>query len=159
MVRLDETLDTRHNRPGDGFSATLVRRISEHGATVVPTGTRCYGHLTASKPSGRFKGHAVLGLRLDSFELNGRRYTIATASEARVSGNHKKRNWVLMGGGSGTGAAIGAVAAGPFGALVGAGAGGAAGTVGAAITGKKNVRLPAETMLTFSLRRSLPVAE
>lgn len=158
-VRLDETLDTRRNRAGDRFSATLVRRISEHGATVIPAGTRCYGHLTAAQPSGRFKGRAVLGLSLDSFDLHGRQYAIATNNEARVSGNHKKRNWVLMGGGSGTGAAIGAVAAGPFGALVGAGAGGAAGTVGAAFTGKKNVRLPVESVLAFSLRKPLPVAE
>ncbi len=100
-----------------------------------------------------------MSLKLDWFDLHGQRYEIATASNARVSGNHKKRNWVLIGGGSSMGAAIGAVAGGPIGAAIGAVAGGAAGTVTAAIKGKKNVRLPVETMLAFSLRAPVTVAE
>ena len=40
---------------------------------------------------------------------------------------------------------IGALAGGPIGAAIGAGAGAGAGVAGAAITGRKQVRLPAET--------------
>lgn len=154
-VRLDQTLDTRHNRPGDRFSASLAQPVVDGRTILLPIGTRCYGHLVTSQPSGRFKGRAVLSLSLDSFDLHGQHFRIATNVDARWSGGHKKRNWVLMGGGTSGGAAIGAIAAGPFGAAVGAGAGGVAGTVGAAITGKKNVRLPAETVLAFSLRRPI----
>ena len=154
-VRLEETLDTQRNRAGDRFSATLRNPIVIDGRTVLAGGTRCEGHLVEAKPSGRFKGRAVMSVSLDSFDLNGRRYTIRTTSVGRQSGRHRKRNWILIGGGSGLGSALGAIAGGPAGALIGAGAGGAAGTAGAAITGKKNVRLPVETVLTFQLRNSV----
>jgi hypothetical protein len=151
-VRLDETLDTRRNRPGDRFSATLIRPIRVNGAVVVPRGAYCSGHLVESKPSGRFRGRAPLSLTLDSFDLDGRRYHIRASHVMRESGGHKKRNLILIGGGSGLGTALGAIAGGPAGALIGAGVGGAAGTAGAAITGKKNVRLPVESAVAFSLR-------
>jgi hypothetical protein len=157
-VRLAETLDTKRNRPGDRFTATLTRPIVLEGRTVIPRGTPCTGHLMESKPSGRFKGHALMSLSLDSFDLNGRRHEIKTTHVGRESRGHKKRNWAFIGGGSGAGAAIGALAGGPAGALIGAGAGAGAGTAGAAITGKKNVRLPVETPLTFSLRAPVTLA-
>jgi len=108
-----------------------------------------------SKPSGRLKGRAVLSLTLDSFRANGREYMVDTRGTTRVSGRHKKRNLVLIGGGAGTGAGIGAIAGGGFGALVGAAAGSVAGTATAVFTGKKNVTVPAETLLTFPLRSSV----
>jgi hypothetical protein len=157
-VRLEQTLDTKRNRPGDRFTATLTRPIILDGRTVIPRGTPCTGHLTESKPSGRFKGRALMSLSLDSFELNGRRHEIRTTHVGRESGGHKKRNWAFIGGGSGVGTAIGALAGGPAGALIGAGAGAGAGTAGAAITGKKNVRLPVETPLAFSLRAPVTLA-
>jgi hypothetical protein len=157
-VRLAETLDTKRNRPGDRFTATLTRPIVLDGRTIIPRGTPCTGHLIESKPSGRFKGHALMSLSLDSFDLNGRRHEIKTTHVGRESGGHKKRNWAFIGGGSGVGTAIGALAGGPAGALIGAGAGAGAGTAGAAITGKKNVRLPVETPLVFSLRAPVTLA-
>jgi hypothetical protein len=98
------------------------------------------------------KGKAQLGLALDSFQLHGRNYPIETASVDRLSSSHKKRNAWLIGGGTGVGAAIGGIAGGGVGALVGAGAGAGAGAAGAALTGKKEVGVPAETPLRFTLR-------
>jgi hypothetical protein len=92
---------------------------------------------------------------LDSFRLHGMTYSIATGADARTSNFHRKRNAVAIGGGSGAGGAIGAIAGGRVGALIGAGAGAAAGTTGAFITGRKNVRLPVETPLVFSLRNAV----
>jgi hypothetical protein len=98
-----------------------------------------------------------MSLSLDSFDLHGRRYYLPASRVSCESGRHRRRNLVLIGGGAGVGKAIGAVAGGPVGALTGAGAGGAAGTVGAAITGKKNVRLPVETTLAFYQRTPVSV--
>ena len=151
-VRLEQTLDTKRNRPGDRFTASVRRPIILDGRTIIPKGTIFTGHLTESKASGRFKGRAVLGLSLDSFELNGRRHEIRATHLGRETGGHKKRNWGWIAGGAGAGTAVGALAGGPAGAVIGAGAGAGAGTAGAAFTGKKNIILPVETPLAFSLR-------
>ena len=156
-VRLSETLDTSRNRAGDAFTATLDTPIVLSNKTLVPKGSPFKGHVTAAAPSGRLNGRARMALVLDSFELRGQTYKIATASLSQVSGSHKKRNWMMIGGGSGAGAAIGALAGGGKGALIGAGAGAAAGTAGAAITGKENVHLPVETPLSFSLQAPVQV--
>ena len=156
-VRIGETLDTARNRPGDVFTATLDAPVVINEKTVLPKGTSFSGRVMSSTASGRMKGRAQLALALESFDLNGRKHSITTSTVARSSGAHKKRNWMLIGGGAGTGAAIGALAGGGTGALIGAGAGAAAGTAGAAVTGKKNVTLPVETPLTFSLKAPAPI--
>ena len=155
-VRLAQTIDTKRNRAGDRFSATLDEPLVVGDRVAVPRGTPFEGHVVTSAESGRFKGRAALALRLDSFTLRGVTYDVATNRPSRVSRGHKKHNWLWIGGGSGGGAAIGAIASGGTGALIGAGAGAAAGTVGAAFTGKRHVTLPVESRVTFALQA--PVA-
>jgi hypothetical protein len=157
-VRLDQTIDTKRNRPGDRFEATLISPVQMNGEFLVPSGTIFAGHVTEAKPSGRFKGRAVLGVELDTFRLDGAVYRVVTAPDVRVSGRHRKRNWILIGGGAGFGAGVGAVAGGGVGALIGAGAGATAGAVGAFFTGRKNVSLPVETPLTFRLRTEVALS-
>lgn len=156
-VRLNEAVDTRRNRAGDRFTATLDEPLVVGDRVVVPRGANFYGRVTQSRPSGRFKGRALLALKLDSFELNGQTREIQSSSSARSSAGHKKHHLLWIGGGSGGGAAIGAIAGGGTGALIGAGAGAAAGTVGSAITGKRNVSLPAEATVTFTLQQPVDI--
>ena len=156
-VRLGEAIDTRRNRAGDKFTASLDEPLVVDDRVVVPKGTTFYGHVTQSKPSGRFKGRALLALRVDSFELNGQTHEIRSTSSTRASAGHKKHHWLWIGGGSGGGAAVGAIAGGGTGALIGAGAGAAAGTIGSAITGQRQVSLPAETAVTFTLQAPVDI--
>lgn len=160
-VRLQETLDTRRNRAGDQFTAVLDAPLLSGDQVgdqvVVPKGTLFTGHITRAVSSGRFKGRAVMSLTLDSFQLSGQTYQISSTNSARLSRGHRKRNWLWFGGGSGGGAAIGAAAAGGPGALIGVGAGAAAGTVGAAITGKQQVQVPIETRITFTLQSAVQI--
>jgi hypothetical protein len=156
-VRLGQGLDSKHSRPGERFVAYLDNPVIVGGRLIVPKGTAFEGHVMEAKSSGRLKGRAYLGVKLDSFHLHGHNYVIATAADVRSSTSHKKRNVAIIGGGAGTGATIGAVAGGGVGAVVGAGAGAAAGTTTAFITGKKNVKLPVETPLVFSLRGAIAV--
>jgi hypothetical protein len=151
-VRLAQSIDTERNRAGDRFQATLDVPLVRDGRVIVPQGTMFYGHVTESKPSGRFKGRAMLALRLDSFDLNGQNYAIRSTSPTRVSRGHVKHDVEWIGGGTAGGAGIGALAGGPMGAGIGALAGAGAGLTGGLITGKKQLRLPVETQLTFTLR-------
>jgi len=68
--------------------------------------------------------------------------------------SHTKSNATKIGGGAGAGALIGALAGGGKGALIGAGAGAAAGTGLAMATGKEQVTVPAETVLSFRINTS-----
>ena len=75
-----------------------------------------------------------------------------TVAVDQESASHKKRNLSLIGGGAGLGALVGGLAGGGKGALIGASAGAGAGTAGAAATGKKEVGVAAESLLTFPLQ-------
>jgi hypothetical protein len=154
-VRLNHAVSTETNRPGDRFTATLDEPLVIDGKTVLPKGTGVRGTIMESDDSGRLSGRAVLALTLESAAWNGRTYALATETHRSVSAGHKKRNAVLVGGGSGVGALIGGIAGGGRGALIGAGAGAAAGTAGAAATGKREIRIPAESVLGFRLREPL----
>ena len=158
-VRIDRTVSTKYNRAGERFTATLNAPVIVDGREAIPRGTLFAGHLTTAAHSGRFKGRAVIGLTLDSFTLDNETYQIDTGADVRRSKGHKKRNFLFMGGGAGGGAAIGAVAGGGAGALIGAGAGAAAGVTTAFFTGRKNISIPAETLLTFRLRQSVDVTD
>jgi hypothetical protein len=95
-------------------------------------------------------------LRLTSVTLaNGRAATVSTSTWSQKQSSHKKRNAELIGGGAGVGALIGAIAGKGKGAAIGGLIGGGAGTAGAAVTGKKEIVLPAEALLRFSLARPL----
>lgn len=151
-VRLNQSVSTKINRPGEHFSATLASPIIVDGKTLLKSGTQVMGTVRESAPSGRLKGRAILTLALTSVDTEKRAIPITTTSRTSASGGHKKRNWAWIGGGSGTGALIGALAGGGAGAAIGAGSGAAAGLATAAFTGRQHVGIPAETLLTFRLR-------
>jgi hypothetical protein len=148
-VTLNEALSTNQNRAGDHFQATVSEPVSIQNKTVIPQGAKVEGLVLGARQSGRLMGRAQLELVLKTVEVKGKSYEIQTVSASRVSGNHKKRNIALIGGGAGGGSLIGAIAAGGKGAQIGGPVGAGAGTAVAIITGKKEVRLPAETLLLF----------
>jgi hypothetical protein len=151
-ARVNETLSTRRNLAGDAFSASLERPVDIGGREVLPRGAVLRGHVTTSRSSGRMKGRAVLGITLDTVEYNGQKIPIETSLDTATSAAHKKHNIEMIGGGSGLGAVIGAIAGGGKGAAIGALAGAGAGTAGAAATGKEEVEIPAETVFSFRLK-------
>ena len=157
QVRLNGSLDTARSRAGERFTAVLAAPIMVDGRIAVPAGANVEGVVRSSAPSGRFKGRAHLSIALNAIEVNGTSVPLVTDSAGNSSGGHKKRNLTLIGGGSGLGALIGGLAGGGRGALIGAGAGAAAGTTGAALTGKKQAHIPAESVLTFHLREALRI--
>lgn len=157
-VVLDQGLSSAQNRPGDAFQASVAVPIAIDGKTVIPQDARVKGHVVDTRESGRLSGVARLVLTLDSVEVGGESVNIATDDEGKVGKNHNKRNGVLIGGGAGLGALIGGIAGGGRGALIGGAAGAGAGTAGAAYTGKRDIRVPAETRLTFRLARPATIS-
>ena len=154
-VKLDQALASNRNRSGDTFEATVARPVEVDGKVVIPEGTPVEGRVVSAHRSGRLSGVAQLRLTLDSLQMNRTSYELHTNTVGRHGGNHKKRNLALIGGGGGGGALIGAIAAGGKGALIGAPVGAGAGTAVAALTGKKDFVLPAETRLSFRLHQPL----
>jgi len=156
-VRLGQTVGSKISQPGQSFSATLSSPVEIDGYTVIPSGATARGVVVDAKPLGKFKGGAVLELKLSSIAVNGSERSIETSAVIRAAKGKGKRTAVLAGGGAALGALIGGLAGGGKGAAIGALAGGGAGTGGAAFTGNKDIVLPAESALTFRLRSPLEV--
>jgi hypothetical protein len=156
-VRLAQSVGSKTSQPGESFSATLASPVEIDGRTAIPAGASASGTVVDAKPLGRFKGGAVLSLKLDSININGNDHPVQTSAVVRSAQGKGKRTAVMAGGGAGLGALIGGLAGGGKGAAIGALAGGGAGTAGAAFTGNKDIVLPAESALSFKLDQPLAV--
>jgi len=147
-VRLGQTISSDTAKPGDAWEGTLTSDILVGDKIVGKKGDLVHGKVVDAQSSGRLSGKAYIQLELT--EVNGipvRTNTVSTEGQG-----HKGRNAKAAGGGAAAGAVIGAIAGGGVGAVVGAVAGAGAGTAGAAATGKKDVKWPVETELTFTTR-------
>ena len=158
-VRLDEDLGSKISQTGQTFDATVADDVVADGQTIIPRGARAEGTVIDAKPLGRFKGGAVLELRLERVRTNWGSYPVATSTMERVEKGKGRRTGLFAGGGAGLGALVGGLAGGGKGALIGGLAGAGAGTAGSAMTGNKEIFLPAETLITFRLEHGVHVTE
>jgi len=154
-VRLQERLSSASAAPGERFDAVIDEPIVVQDRVVVPLGDPATGHVVIARHSGRLHHPGELGLALDSITVGQQNIPLATSSVVARGGSHKKRNWAFIGGGTGGGALIGALAAGGKGALIGSGVGAAAGTTTAFVTGKKDVVFGSERRLRFRLNHDI----
>jgi hypothetical protein len=154
-VRLGQALGSKISNSGDSFTATLAAPVEVGGKTVIPSGATARGVVTDAKALGRFKGGAVLQIKLNSVTVDGAEHAIETSAVTRAEKGKGKRTAVITGGGAGLGAIIGGIAGGGKGAAIGALAGAGAGGAGSAFTGNKDVVLPAESAVSFKLQAPL----
>jgi hypothetical protein len=158
-VRLGQAVGSKISQPGQSFSGTVAHTVVIGGKTAIPAGATVTGTVVDAKPLGRFAGGASLSLRLTSINIHGSERQIQSSEVTQTAKGKGKRTAVLAGGGAAVGALIGGLAGGGKGAGIGALAGGGAGTGGAAFTGNKDIVLPAESALSFTLEQPLEVRE
>jgi len=151
-VRLDAPLSSRTNSVGDQFSATVSKAIVVKGRTVIDSQAAVVGKVVDARAAGKFAGDSSLGLRLVSVAD----HQVTTSAFSQQIEGKGKRSGLVIGGTALAGALIGGLAGHGRGALIGGAVGGGAGTLGAAETGNnRDVLLPAGSVLTFKLARSL----
>jgi hypothetical protein len=155
-VRLANTLDTSTAKTGDLFTATLDSNLVVGDLVVARRGTRVHGKVIKAANARRATGKSELELELTNIIINGAARPITTSGFARKGPSSGAGTAKKTAGGAAGGAAIGAIAG-------NAGKGAAIGAVSglglSMITKGQPIRLPAETLLEFSLRypTSLPV--
>jgi hypothetical protein len=153
-IRTDQTIDARDHSDGRIFPATVAEDVrAGDGRLIVPRDARA--ELIVQNVSEN-----NLAVDLESITVNGRRYMVAaktydTARRTTPAPNRKTGEYA--GGGAIFGAIIGAIAGGGKGAAIGAVAGGAAGAGAEVLTRGREIRIPAETVLTFRLQEPLEV--
>lgn len=160
-VRTEETIDSGKAVEGQTFPGEVTEDVLDAtGATVIPRGATAQIIITSASKGGRFRGASDLGLDLKSVTVDGREYRPSTTDveQRGKSGlGANKRTAEYSGGGAALGAIIGAIAGGGKGAAIGAGAGGGAGALTQVLTKGGSIRVPVETILTFSLDKPLHV--
>lgn len=148
-VRLVDALSTGSSQVGDTFSGTLASPLVVGGHIVAKAGESVTGRVRNVVSSGRLKRPALITLSLDAVHAPSARYPMQTGDLTIKADSHAASNLVIIGGAAAAGAAMGGAAGGGKGAAIGAVAGAGAGTAGAYLTGKREIVLPAETLLTF----------
>ena len=124
---------------------------------AIPVGSKVSGTITEAQSAGKVQGKATLGMKLDSVTVRGLTYKIQTGAFQETGGSRGKITGIGAAAGAAAGAVIGAIAGGGKGAAIGAGTGAGAGTVGAVLTGDRDITVPAETRLSFTLSGPLSV--
>ena len=154
-VTVDQALSSKTSKAGQTFLATLARPVTVDGKTAIPKGSSVTGTVITAKEKGKIKGEGQLSLALTSITVRGQNYTIQTGTLDSTVKGKGKRTAATTGGGAAGGALIGGLAGGGKGAGIGALVGAAGGFVGGTLTGNKQIEIPAESPLTFTLSKSL----
>ena len=160
-VRTNEPIDSATAVEGQTFDAQVTRDAKDsNGDIVIPRGTDARIVIKSASKGGRIRGASDLVLDLQSVAINGRQYRIETVEieqKGKSGVGANKRTATYTGGGAALGAIVGAIAGGGKGAAIGAGAGAGAGALTQVLTKGRAIKLPAESVLTFSLDKPLKV--
>ncbi len=171
MVKLETTLATFSNKPGDLFQGQLIHPVMLDGRTVIPAGTKIEGRVAKVAEPRRIAGRPTIKIVPETLVLAGgerlpldatlvdtnagRDTDVNQEGEFKGSG-HDRRDQVETGGGAAGGMLIGGLIGGPpgivIGGLVGAGSAG-----GHWLSKHHSATLPSGTTLTIELNRPLTI--
>ncbi len=154
VVRTVEAIDSKDADVDQTFSALFEQDVVDaSGRVIIPV--RSSAQLIIRQlSSGGATGSPEIVLDVESLTVNGRRYLVSTTDLSQDSNTgigKNKRTAEAVGGGAALGGLIGAIVGGGKGAAIGVIAGGAGGAGVQVLTRGHDVRVPAETILKFSL--------
>lgn len=156
-IRLVDAIDTEKSQPGQTFRATLDSPLSAEGDVAIPAGYDVEGQVVDVKSAGKFAGKSELVLQLSRISVGAKSYSIQTDQYRRQGSSRGTNTAEKVGAGAAIGAIIGGLAGGGKGAGIGAAAGGGLGGGVQAATKGQQIKLPAETVLNFTLQSPLTV--
>ncbi|MEX2531707.1 MAG: hypothetical protein WD960_13145 [Gemmatimonadota bacterium] len=162
IFEVAEEVSTSQHRTGDTFALRLSSPVQGTGGFVLPAGTEARGVVTASAESSGPEDEAVLAIRVQSVELNGRTRALQgqvthadVESGTRDSGT---RTAAKVATGAAAGAVIGQILGGNTRSTVQGAAAGTAAGVGVALTTRDgHATLPQGSLVTVRLDDSLVV--
>ena len=170
-ARLSEEISTTATATGTLFTALTTEPVERDGRVLLPAGSKVSGIVTDVHGGKRASGPASIHLRTlwvtlpdgTRYDLRGQVIDTSMYREVRVDHegtilgkDHAGKTAATVALTTGSGAAAGAVIAGPPGALIGAAAGAGISTV-VWLKQDRQASLPAETTITFSLTQPLTV--
>jgi hypothetical protein len=149
-IRLIDAIDSDKNNEGDEFRASLEDPLTLGNDVVAPRGADAKVKLTAENESGKLTGKTQLTVQLVSVTVNGKAVPVNSSDVSEYSGSRGERTAKSAGVVGVIGAVIGGIAGGGKGAAIGAASGAAAGAGAQVFMKGQRVKIPSETVLTFT---------
>jgi hypothetical protein len=153
-IRTNENIDTNTASEGRSYSGEVSRAVVDSaGNMIVPQGANAELVVRQISEPGAV-GTAELTVDVQSIAFGGQRYLVSADPVTRKGDEGigiNQRTGKYVGAGAALGTLLGAIAGGGKGAAIGALAGAAAGAGAQVLTRGKEVKVPAETILTFKL--------
>jgi hypothetical protein len=157
-VRFETTISSASSRAEDKVLAVVRENVLDpNGGIVIPAGSEIRGRVVSAQRAGKVKGRSYLAVSFDSVEVNGRVHRVSTNRLGVQGRSGAKKDAAIIGGGTGAGALVGAIADGKGGAAKGALIGGATGTGVVLATRGPEVVIPAGARYRVRLADSLIV--
>jgi hypothetical protein len=150
-VRTVDAIDGKTAKVGARYRATIDDPVMIGSQTVIPRGADSTLEVVSIQQGDE------IALRLREINVLGKAFSTSTEFNSMdATGTSKTKKAVRRGVGLGAiGAGIGAIAGGGAGAAIGAAVGGGAGAISGAVAKGKQINVPSETRLIFTLTAPL----
>jgi hypothetical protein len=156
-IRLADALDSNTTQTGQVIHGTVTADIVADNMVAIPRGTAVTGRVIQAKDAAHFAGSSLLSIELTQVQLRSGPVSVVTAPFSQEGKGRGKNTALKTGGGAALGAIIGGLAGGGRGAAIGAAGGGGLGAGVNAVTRGEQVKIPAETLITFKLQSPISV--
>lgn len=158
-IRVNQALSSDHSRPGEPFSASLVKPIVVDGIVVADRGQTLAGRVADASKAGRIKGVSRLGIELTEVSLvDGTQVPLRSQLITYEGPGSVGRDATAIGTTTALGALVGAAAQGGAAAGIGAGAGAGAALIGVLLTRGRPTMIYPESVLTFRVETPIVIS-